>query len=76
LQALSWRGVFRIFHDASQQPLFLLSMTISYAILCNGCANGGYFFSPLPLTAQLLVSEHEEKTGMPNLASTLQVQLQ
>jgi hypothetical protein len=51
-------------------------MTISYAILCNGCANGKYFFSQLPLPAQLLVGEREEKTGMPNLAPTLQVQLQ
>jgi hypothetical protein len=36
----------------------------------------GYFFSQMPLTVQLLVGEREEKTGMPVLASTLQVRLQ
>jgi hypothetical protein len=40
-------------------------MTISYATLCNGCAKGelsSHGAAKLPLSAQLVVIAHAEKT--------------
>jgi hypothetical protein len=51
-------------------------MTISYAILCNGCASGGNSSPYRDCGFGSLSHPHEEKVQrmqMPNLASTLQV---